>query len=72
MEYPVSFFEIAITQISESEFKFIQDVAIAVRGSRAEEFEEFLETFDPSKFNHKEEQTEEGHKNNMALLNVKL
>ena len=46
----------------------VQLHAIAVRGAKLEDFEEFIKTFDKKK----EVSEEELHKSNLAILNRKL
>jgi len=46
----------------------IQNIAIATRGAKAEDFEEFLQAFEKKEI----QATDDYHKNNMAMLDDKL
>jgi len=64
----VSFFNISLEQIEDDKREQIQHQAIAHRGSKYEDINEFLKIFDKKK----KENKEIDHRGNLDMLNKKL
>lgn len=64
----MSFFNISLEQIEDEKREQIQHQAIANRGSKYEDLDEFLKLFDKKK----KEKKDSDHKANLAMLNMKL
>jgi len=64
----MSFFNTSLEQINDELRENIQNMAIATRGAKLEDFEKFLKQFDKKV----EKLKEDDHQNNIAMLGKKL
>ena len=68
MNYGTSFFEASLDQLYEDEISEVKRQALAVRGSNAEDLEDFYKALETKKA----EESDSTHKSQMAMLNKKL
>ena len=64
----MSFFDISLEQVIDEKRENIQNIAIATRGAKLEDFPKFLKQFDKKT----EKDAQDNHNSNLALLSKKL